>query len=104
MPRFTLHDGTGTGYRIDSTDLSLVQAWLYHWTPRLAGNGPMTLTVRPVRDHAGVPDWPADPRSYTERFEVAADPGVIMERIARRRQELSQPSAAAGSRSCSPRR
>ena len=89
MPRFILHDGTGTGYRIDSTDLSLVQAWLYHWTPRLASNGPMTLTVRPVRDPAGIPDWPAVPGSYTERCEVAADPGLIMERIVRRREELT---------------
>ena len=88
MPRFTLHDGTGTGYRIDSADLSLVHAWLYHWTPRLAPNGPMTLSVRPVTDPAGVPDWPAVPASYAERFEVAADPEVIMERVCRRREEL----------------
>lgn len=88
MPRFVLYDGTSAGYRVDATDLSLVQTWLYHWCPRLAGYGPMSLTAEPLHDPAGVPDWPAEPKYYGERFAIAPDPEVVMEQIARRREEL----------------
>ena len=88
MPRFTLHDAAGTAYRLDATDLGLVHTWLYHWCPRLAPHGPLTLSVRPVRDPAGIPDWPARPESYWVRLAVAADPEVVMEQISKRREEL----------------
>lgn len=88
MPRITLFDAAGTGYRIDTAAYPLVQTWLYYWAPRLPK--PLAMTVRPLYED-GTADWPDEPqhyRSHRERFQVANDPEIIMEQLHRRRAEL----------------